>query len=116
MRAPAPTASRATSLRMVSTDTTAPSAASAVMTGMTRASSSSTSGRVAPGRVDSPPTSRMSAPATRSSRPWAIAASGVAQRPPSENESGVTLTTPISTGRSVRVSAASRISGCCGRS
>ena len=32
-------------------------------------------------------------------RPCAIAASGSAQRPPSENESGVTFTTPISRGR-----------------
>ena len=30
----------------------------------------------APGRVDSPPTSRIAAPAAASSRPWAIAASG----------------------------------------
>ncbi len=115
MSAPASRAASATSLRIVSTDTVAPSAASAVMTGTTRASSSSTSGRVAPGRVDSPPTSRMSAPATSSSRPCAIAASGVAQRPPSENESGVTLTTPISTGRSVRVSRPGRPAGISGR-
>ena len=44
---------------------------------------------------------------------------GVAQRPPSEKESGVTLTTPISTGRSVLVSPVSvwdgTISGRCVR-
>ena len=37
-----------------------------------------------------------SAPAAASSRPCAIAASGSRYSPPSENESGVTLTTPIS--------------------
>ena len=51
-----------------------------------------------PGRVDSPPTSRMSAPSATSCRPWATAAPGRGTRPPSENESGVTLTTPITAG------------------
>ena len=51
--------------------------------------------RAAPGRVDSPPTSRMSAPCAASSRPCEIAASGSRYSPPSENESGVTFTTPI---------------------
>ena len=32
-------------------------------------------------------------------RPWATAASGATYRPPSENESGVTLMTPITSGR-----------------
>ncbi len=76
IRAPAASAARATSARMVSTETTA-SRASASITGTTRASSSVTSGRVAPGRVDSPPTSRMSAPSASSRRPWAIADVGV---------------------------------------
>ena len=52
----------------------------------------------APGRVDSPPTSRMSAPSAASSRPCSTAASASRNSPPSENESGVTLTTPMMTG------------------
>ena len=48
-----------------------------------------------PGRVDSPPTSTTSAPSAIRSSPWPMAASGSNQRPPSENESGVTLRTPI---------------------
>src|SRR5262249_6238926 len=94
-RAPASSAGCATSARIVSTLTGTPAAASARMTGPTRRSSSSADTRCAPGRVDSPPTSTMSAPCAASSRPRAIAASGPNQDPPSENESGVTLTTPI---------------------
>src|SRR6478752_7000600 len=101
MEAPASTAARATEARIVSTDTTAPSAASAVTTGTTRRSSSSTDGRSAPGLVDSPPTSTMSAPAATTSRPCAMAASGSNHCPPSEKESGVTLTTPMTSVRSV---------------
>src|SRR4051794_15618925 len=83
---------------MVSTETTAPPAASSRITGTTRPSSSSTRGRVAPGRVDSPPMSSTSAPSESRWRPWTTAASGVAHRPPSEKESGVTFTTPINRG------------------
>src|SRR6478672_6091820 len=101
MEAPASTAARATEARIVSMDTTAPSAASAVTTGTTRRSSSSTDGRSAPGLVDSPPTSTMSAPAATTSRPCAMAASGSNHCPPSEKESGVTLTTPMTRVRSV---------------
>ena len=54
-----------------------------------------TLGRSAPGRVDSPPTSTRSAPSAASARPCATAAAGSNQSPPSENESGVTLTTPM---------------------
>src|SRR5204863_368624 len=61
------------------------------------------------GRVDSPPTSRIAAPSAARSLPWAIAAPGSSQRPPSEKESGVTLTMPMTRkggvpvrGRSVR--------------
>ena len=54
---------------------------------------------VAPGRVDSPPTSSTSAPAATSASPCATAASGSRNRPPSEKESGVTLTMPITAGR-----------------
>ena len=49
----------------------------------------------APGRVDSPPISRIAAPSALQLRPWPIAASRLEVPPPSENESGVTLTTPI---------------------
>ncbi len=48
--------------------------------------------RRAPGRVDSPPTSSRSAPASASARPCATAASASRKRPPSEKLSGVTLT------------------------
>ena len=34
--------------------------------------------------------------------PWATAASGSSQRPPSENESGVTFRTPMTKGRGTR--------------
>ena len=55
---------------------TQPTPASARTTGSTRRSSSATEGRTAPGRVDSPPTSTMSAPWPIRSWPWAMAASG----------------------------------------
>ena len=96
--APAERAAEATCARMVSMLTTAPAEVSSRTTGSTRRSSSSTDGRLAPGRVDSPPTSRMSAPCPSSSRPCATAADGSNHSPPSLNESGVTLTTPITTG------------------
>ena len=79
-----------------------PSLASRSITGTTRRSSSSSATGSAPGRVDSPPTSRMSAPSAASRSPCSTAASASRNSPPSENESGVTLTTPmISTGRSI---------------
>ena len=68
---------------------------SPAMTPSTRAISSSVVTVSEPGRVDSPPTSRISAPSLASFRPWAIPASTFAKRPPSENESGVTLTIPM---------------------
>src|SRR5262249_9126667 len=52
-----------------------------------------------PGRVDSPPTSTQSAPSAKRASPAATAASASANRPPSEKESGVTLTTPITSVR-----------------
>ncbi len=72
--------------------------ASPSTTGITRASSRSSDTGSAPGRVDSPPMSIRSAPASASASPCAIAASGSRKSPPSENESGVTLITPISAG------------------
>src|SRR5215472_8437221 len=70
------------------------------ITGSTRRNSSSaptTAESVparAPGRVDSPPTSTISAPSSSRRSPCAIAASGEKCCPPSENESGVTFTIP----------------------
>src|SRR5688572_9363347 len=65
------------------------------ITGITRSSSSRSETGSAPGRVDSPPTSSRSAPSNASRSPWLTAASRSRKAPPSENESGVTLTTPI---------------------
>ena len=62
----------------------------------------------APGRVDSPPMSRIAAPSARAAAPWAIAASGSRYSPPSENESGVTLTTPMTVKRRGRHSSGHR--------
>ena len=47
------------------------------------------------GRVDSPPTSRMSAPCAMQLRAVLDGAIEASHRPPSENESGVTLTMPM---------------------
>src|SRR5882757_1137870 len=97
--APAASAAAATAARLVSTEHGTPAAASSVITGSTRRISSAASTRSAPGRVDSPPTSTRSAPSARIARPCATAASSEAYRPPSENESGVTLRTPMTTQR-----------------
>ena len=67
--APQRTAALATSTWRVSMETIAPSFASARTTGSTRRASSSGSTGVNPGRVDSPPTSMISAPALSISRP-----------------------------------------------
>ena len=68
-----------------------------------RASSSSAETPSDPGRVDSPPTSTIAAPA--SSIPHADVTAGSTLRctPPSENESGVTLITPITAGAEKRL-------------
>ncbi len=98
--APASRAARATAALVVSIDSSAGvAAARRSMTGTTRASSSSTDTGSEPGRVDSPPMSRIAAPSSASSRPWATAESASACRPPSENESGVTLTIPMTQGK-----------------
>ena len=73
------------------------------MTGITRRNSSVSLTGSAPGRVDSPPMSKISAPWATSSSAWATAASVLRNFPPSEKESGVTLTMPItSAGRGKR--------------
>ena len=100
MEAPTRTAALATSTWRVSIDTTAPALASACTTGSTRRASVSGSTGVKPGRVDSPPTSMISAPSSSILRPCAIAASVSRCSPPSLKESGVTLRTPMMRGRS----------------
>ena len=74
-------------------------------TGMTRAISSSGGTGDAPGRVDSPPTSKISAPASSMAWPAAIAALASKCRPPSEKLSGVMLRIPITRGRNAAMPA-----------
>src|SRR5690606_12513924 len=64
-------------------------------TGSTRRRSSSGSTGSAPGRVDSPPTSILAAPSSIIRAARSTARSGARCSPPSENESGVTLSTPM---------------------
>ena len=98
--APASTAARATPGFTVSTEIRAVPA-SAATTGTTRRRSSSSGTALAPGRVDSPPTSRIDAPSAARARPSASAASALDARDGAKNESGVTFTTPITAGASV---------------
>ncbi len=94
--APASMASRATRDLRVSTEIGMEiRLASFSITGIIRRISSSTDTGSEKGRVDSPPISMISAPSATSFSAWATAASQVKNFPPSENESGVTLTTPI---------------------
>ena len=104
MVAPAATAARATAAFLVSMDTRA-SWRSCSTTGNTRRNSSSTGTGRAPGRVDSPPTSMTAAPSATMCRPWATAAPASSHCPPSEKESGVTLSTPITRVTARRVQA-----------
>ncbi len=100
--APASTAARATSARVVSTEIGAsiPARRTASITGTTRRICSASSTRAAPGRVDSPPMSSIAAPSASARSQYASARSGTWCSPPSENESGVTFTTAMSRGRS----------------
>src|SRR5580658_8043849 len=99
--APAAPARRMTSGSEVSTDSSSGKrAATRSMTGSTRRSCSSPATAAAPGRVDSPPMSMIAAPSAAMRSACASAASGSRKRPPSENESGVTFSTPMTTGRS----------------
>ena len=66
IRAPAASAAAATSARVVSTLQMTPARASSVITGTTRPASVAADTRCAPGLVDSPPTSMMSAPSAAS--------------------------------------------------
>ena len=83
----------------VSIETSAPSFTSQRTTGSRRWYSSSGSTGVKPGRVDSPPTSMRPAPSVSICAAVAMAALGALWAPPSEKESGVTLSTPITRGR-----------------
>ena len=100
MRAPAASAPSMTSAWRVSIETAAPASASSRTTFSTRRSSSCGETGLAPGRVDSPPTSMMSAPAPSSARPCWTARAGSMNAPPSEKLSGVTFNIPMITGRS----------------
>src|SRR5215475_3560123 len=114
MAAPCPSAQAAISALIVSIETGTPRATAAGSTGASRSSSCSSDTGTAPpyGLVDSAPMSRMSAPSATSRCACAIAAAGLIKRPPSENESGVTLRTPITIGRP---RPSSRCNGCgCG--
>lgn len=102
--APRRAQSSATSAWRVSTETTAPSATRPRTTGTMRSASSFGETGLCPGRVDSPPTSMMSAPSSSIWRPRATAASGSRFLPPSENESGVTLRIPMMRGRVMLIS------------
>ena len=97
--APRSTQLRATSGWRVSIETSAPSWTSQRTTGSKRRSSSLGTTGVNPGRVDSPPTSTRSAPSASICAAVAIASLGALCVPPSEKESGVTLSTPITRGR-----------------
>ena len=80
---------------------------SRAITGSVRAISSVSLTGSAPGRVDSPPMSSTSAPAATRRSACSTAASGSKALPPSEKLSGVTLTTPMISGRR-RVGSAAR--------
>ena len=67
-------------------------------TGSIRLNSSAGAIGFDPGRVDSPPMSIISAPSSKIAHARSTARSGSLKRPPSENESGVTLSIPMTTG------------------
>ena len=109
MTAPAVRACSATVALEVSMERAAPPpAARASTTGMSRRSCSAAGTGCEPGRVLSAPRSKMSAPSRASRRACSMAAVGSRNRPPSENESGVTFTTPITSVRSARSKKRSR--------
>src|SRR5579864_7501688 len=103
--APRSSAHSATSALYVSIERgTATRPRSPSRTGSTRWISSSADSGAAPGRVDSPPMSMMSAPAAAMSSAAAIATSASRRRPSSANESGVTFRIPITKVRGPRSS------------
>src|SRR5262249_23331706 len=110
MAARAASAHAATSAFMVSMETGTPGATTAGTTGARRRipSAIGTATALPYGRVDPAPISSPSAPSAIIRRAWSMAAAGSRKRPPSEKESGVTLSTPITIGRP---SASRRASG-----
>ena len=100
MVAPASSAAAIVAAWRVSTETRSPAAARPRITGTMRLRSSAGEVGADRGRVLSPPTSMMSAPAAAIARPAAIAASGSRKSPPSLKLSGVTFSTPMTRGRS----------------
>ncbi len=109
--APAPSAASITAALRVSIETAVPPAASRATAGRTRSISSPSQTGFAPGRVDSPPTSTIAAPASAMAKPAWTAASGSAKRPPSEKLSGVTLRIAATCGWSSRTTRSPRPSG-----
>src|SRR5436309_8040193 len=107
--APAARAWPATSALAVSTETTIPgSEARDSITGARRRICSAAGTGRDPGRVDSAPRSIRSAPAAASRRAWSAADAESRNRPPSENESGVTFTIPMTSVRVPRSNTRSR--------
>src|SRR3954466_1205342 len=98
IEAPALSAACITSGRLVSTERGFSSCLRPSSTGRILSNSSDGDTGRAPGREDSPPISMMSAPSSASLCAWAMAAFASKNLPPSEKESGVTLTTPITRG------------------
>ena len=72
--APALSAASITAARRVSTERISPAGAKASITGSTRASSSASPGALEPGRVETPPTSMICAPAWCIAMPASMAA------------------------------------------
>ena len=100
MSAPRSITARMTSGFRVSTDRGTPHSRKAFSTGCRRPNSASTGTTAAPGRVDSAPRSRRSAPSSIMRWAASMAADGSSHCPPSEKESGVRLRIPITNGRS----------------
>ena len=98
--APASSARAATSRFVVSIERGTGNSDALSTTGPIRCHSSRAVTGAAPGRDDSPPTSMRSAPSSTRRHAWSSAAPGSRCRPPSEKESGVTLSTPRMSGRS----------------
>ena len=98
MSAPASKANRITAGLQVSTETGTCQPTAAFTTAWMRAHSVAASTAAAPGREDSPPMSKMCAPSCNKRSACAMAAVAWGCWPPSENESGVTFTMPITQG------------------
>ena len=98
MSAPASNAHCITAGLQVSTETGTCQPTAACTTAWMRAHSVAASTAAAPGREDSPPMSKMCTPSRSKRSACAMAAVAWGCWPPSENESGVTFTMPITQG------------------